>query len=63
MSLIGILVALVLWCIVGGLLYYIITLLPLPQPFKNIVTMLVLLILIVILLGLMLGWVPIPILR
>lgn len=60
MSLLGILIALLVWIIIGGLLYYVVSLLPLPEPFKTIVTVVVLLILVVILLSLVVGWIPIP---
>jgi hypothetical protein len=43
--------------IVCGLLYYLVTLLPLPAPFPMIIRVVVILILIIWLLG-FLGWVP-----
>lgn len=42
---ISILVSLLIMILVGGVIYYIITLLPLPQPFKNIAVIIVLVIL------------------
>lgn len=48
--LISLLVGLLVFAIVGGLVYWLVTLLPLPQPFKNIAIVAVVLILIVVLL-------------
>jgi len=42
------LVGLIFLCIVGGILWYIITLLPLPPPFPVIIQLLLLLVLLVI---------------
>jgi hypothetical protein len=48
----------VVMCVVFGLLYYIVTLLPLPDPFKQIAIIAVLLIFILVLLGSLTGYVP-----
>jgi hypothetical protein len=45
------LVSLLIAVIVIGLIYYIITLLPLPQPFKNVAIIILLLICVIWLLG------------
>lgn len=48
---IDVLVTLIVFCIVGGLLYYLVTLLPLPAPFGLIIQVAVILILILVLLN------------
>ena len=53
------LISLLVLIIVFGLIYYVLTLLPLPQPFKNIAVVVLVLILILILLG----YVHIPVRR
>lgn len=50
-ALISILVFLVIFAIIFGFVYYIVTLLPLPAPFKNIALIAVLLIGLLILIG------------
>ncbi len=47
------------FCVVGGLLYYLVLQLPLPPPFKVIAQVLAILIAIVVLLNLV-GWWPGP---
>lgn len=54
------LVYVVILCIVFGLVYYIVTLLPLPDPFKTIVVIAVLLIFLLIILGALTGYAPLP---
>lgn len=49
------LIWIVILCIVFGLVYYIVTLLPLPQPFKNIATVAVLVIFLLVILYALLG--------
>ena len=49
------LINLIVLCIVGGLIYYLITLLPLPDPFKLIVTCAVVLIMILVLVSMFWG--------
>lgn len=51
----GLLIDIIVLCIVGGLLYWIISLLPLPQPFKQIAMVAMLLILLLWLLGMFFG--------
>ena len=53
------LIQIVILCIVFGLIYYIVTLLPLPDPFKRIAMIAVLLIFILILLYSFLGGGPV----
>lgn len=55
MDLIGLLVDLIILCIVGGLIYWIVSLLPLPEPFKTIIVVCVLVIFLIILLTMFLG--------
>jgi hypothetical protein len=54
------LIYLVVLCIVFGLVYYIVTLLPIPQPFKNVAVIAVLLIFLLVLLGALFGTVTLP---
>jgi len=57
------LIYLIILCIVFGLIYYIVTLLPLPEPFKKIAVIAVLLIFLLVILGALVGYVPMPRLR
>lgn len=57
---IPLLVQLIVFCIVCGLIYYLITLLPLPEPFKQIVVVCVILIFILVLLSFFMGALPMP---
>lgn len=52
------LVNLVILLVVGGLVYWLVTLLPLPAPVKQIVTVLMILILIIVLLSMLFGGLP-----
>jgi hypothetical protein len=54
------LVYLLVLCLVFGLIYYALGLLPVPPPFKNIVMVILILIFILLLLGAMFGTVPLP---
>lgn len=47
------LIQLVVFLVIGGLIYYLVTLLPLPEPIKTIVMVLMVLILIIFLLNAM----------
>lgn len=60
MSVVGFLIYLVVMVIICGLIYYVVTLLPLPEPFKQIAVILVLIIFILLLLGALFGAVPLP---
>jgi hypothetical protein len=48
MNLIQLLIDILIFCVIGGIVYWIITLLPLPQPFKQIAVVVVLLILLLV---------------
>lgn len=52
---INVLVELIIFCIVGGLLYYLVTLLPLPEPFMTVVRVAVIIIFILIVLSMFFG--------
>jgi hypothetical protein len=54
------LIYIVVLCIVFGLVYYIVTLLPIPQPFKNVAVIAVLLIFLLVLLAALFGTVTVP---
>lgn len=60
MSLIDFLIWVVVLCIVFGLVYYIVTLLPLPEPFKKIATIAVLVIFLLVLLSALMGGISMP---
>lgn len=57
---IELLITLIIFCIVGGLLYWLVTLLPLPAPFAKIIQVAVILICILMVLGVMFGAVSVP---
>jgi cation transporter-like permease len=57
---IELLMALIVFCVVGGLLYWLVTLLPLPEPFPRIVQVAVILICVLLLLGVFFGGVSVP---
>jgi len=54
------LVYLLVLCLVFGLVYYALGLLPLAPPFKNIVLVILILIFILLLLGALFGAMPLP---
>jgi len=54
---IALLVNLPVLALVLGLIYWMLTLLPVPQPFKNVVIVIFILISIIMLLGIV-GWIP-----
>jgi hypothetical protein len=54
------LISVIILCIVFGLIYYLVTLLPLPEPFHKIATIAVLLVFILILLGMLVGGITLP---
>jgi len=60
---IGLLVMLIVFCIVAGLIYYLLQLLPLPPPFKNVIMIAFILICILLLLGWLFGGVDLPLRR
>lgn len=55
---IDILISLIIFCIITGLLYYLVMLLPLPAPFKTVIQVAFILIAIVILLSYLGGYLP-----
>jgi hypothetical protein len=57
---IGLLISLIVFCIVAGLIYYLLTMLPLPEPFKAVVMAAFIIICILVLLGWLFGSVPLP---
>ncbi len=57
---IQLLITIVVFLVVGGLLYYLITLLPLPSPFPQVIQVAIILILILVILGALFGGVPVP---
>jgi cation transporter-like permease len=56
---IDLLITLIVWLVVGGLVYWLITLLPLPAPIPTIIRVAVIVILILLILGLFTGWTPV----
>jgi len=54
------LIDLIIFAVVAGLIYWLLTLLPIPEPFKNVVMVAFILICIVWLLGVMFGSFPAP---
>lgn len=60
---ISLLVTLIVFCIVAGLVYWLLTMLPLPDPFKTIIIVAFILILILVLLGMFFGGIDVPHLR
>jgi cation transporter-like permease len=57
---IDLLIALIVFAIVGGLLYWLVTLLPLPDPFAKIIQVAVVLICILVVLGIAFGGISMP---
>ena len=57
---IDVLLYLLILCIVFGLIYYIVTLLPLPEPFRKIAIIIILVIFLIILLTVLLGGARFP---
>lgn len=57
---IDLLITVIVFCIVGGLLWWLVTMLPLPEPFPTVIRVCVVLILILILLGVLFGGVSLP---
>ena len=53
---ISLLINILILCIIGGIVYWIVTLLPLPQPFKNIAIIVVLLIFLLVALAWLTGY-------
>jgi len=57
---IELLISLIIFCIIGGLLYYLVMLLPLPAPFKTIAQVGFILIAILVVLSYFTGYLPAP---
>lgn len=57
---IAFLVYLVVMLVILGLVYFAVTLLPLPQPFKTAIVIIIILIFVLLLLGALTGAVPMP---
>ena len=53
----------IVFCIVAGLLWWLVTLLPLPEPFPTVIRVCVVVMLILILLGMVFGGVDVPRIR
>lgn len=60
---ISLLITLIIFCIVAGLIYWLLTMLPLPDPFKTIIMVAFILILILVLLGYFFGGLDLPLRR
>jgi cation transporter-like permease len=60
---INLLVTVIILAIVAGLLYWLVTLLPLPAPFPQIIQVAVVLICFLLLLGILFGGVDVPVMR
>jgi L-asparagine transporter-like permease len=58
---IDLLFTVIVFCIVGGLLWWLVSMLPLPEPFPTFIKVCVVLILILVLLGVMFGGVSLPV--
>lgn len=57
-GIIGLLVTILILALICGLIWYVIGLIPLPQPFANIVKAVFAVIVLLILIGVLLGYVP-----
>ena len=60
---IELLFTIIIFCIVAGLLWWLVTLLPLPEPFPTVIRVCVVVMLILILLSMLFGGVDVPRLR
>ena len=54
------LIDLLILCLIAGLVYWILTLIPLPPPFKNVAIAIFLIIIVIILISMMFGGLPLP---
>ena len=57
---IELLITLIVFCIVAGLLYWLVSMLPLPEPFPMIIRVCVILIFVLLLLGVVFGGINLP---
>jgi len=61
---IGLLITILVYVIIGGLIWWLVGMLPLPAPFKQIALVVLIIIGILVLIGLLYGSVPVfPVLR
>jgi hypothetical protein len=61
---IELLVTILIWVLIGGLIWWLVSLIPLPPPFKQVALVILLLIGIILLIGLLYGSVPVfPVVR
>lgn len=63
MDLFGLLITIIILALVFYLVYWIVGQIPLPPPFKTVVTVIIGLLAVIILLGLLFGGISIPVLR
>ena len=54
------LISLLVFALVAGLIYWLLTMLPIPEPFKKFVLVVFIVICIIWLLGTFMGWAPMP---
>ena len=57
---VNLLITIIVFCIVAGLLWFLVTMLPLPEPFPTVIRVCVVLILIFMVLGVLFGGVSVP---
>ena len=57
------LIAIIILCVIAGLIYWLVSLLPLPAPFPTIIQVCVILIILLYAVGLLFGGVSLPRLR
>ena len=55
MDVVGLLVDIVILCLIGGLIYYIVSIIPLPDPFKTVAIVAILVIFLIILISVLMG--------
>lgn len=60
---INLLVSLIVLCIIFGLIYWLFTMLPIPEPFVSVIRVCVILVFILLLLGIMFGGIYMPHMR
>lgn len=60
---INLLISIIVLCIVGGLFYWLVSMLPLPEPFPTVIRVCVILIMLLLLLGVLFGGISIPHIR
>jgi hypothetical protein len=60
---INLLITVIILCVVGGLVYWLVSMLPLPDPFPVVIRVCVILIMLLLFLGVLFGGVDLPQLR